>query len=177
MTFGLAVLVSFASTFFLERIASLFFGFVLLLIIILINVVFDAVGTAATAATEPPFHAKAADRVAGASEAVMLIRNADRVANFCGDVVGDVCGTISGAIGAAIALRILLQRPTWEEVVVGVVMSSLIATLTVVGKAAGKTLAITEANDIIFMVGRILAGAKTFLGLKPRRGRKYPRKK
>ena len=164
ITFSLAVIVSIASSFFLENISSLLLGFLLLLVIIFINVIFDAIGTAATAATEPPFHAKAADRVVGANEAVFLVRNADRVANYCGDVVGDVCGTISGAIGATIALRLIIKQPTLDELIISVFMSAVIATITVGGKAVGKTLAVEEANEIIFAVGRILAGLKRAVG-------------
>lgn len=164
LTFFIGILVSLASTFYLQHVTSLMLAFLLLLMIILVNIVFDTIGTAAAAAVEPPFHAKAADRVKGASEAVMLVRNADKVANFCGDVVGDVCGTISGAIGATIAIRLILSQPSFDEVVVSVVMSSVIAALTVAGKAAGKSLAIDEANDIIFTVGRILAWTRISIG-------------
>ncbi len=156
-TFLLAVLVSLTSEFFLRNVTSLILAFLLLLTIVLIGVGFDAIGVAAAAAQEPPFHAKAAEKVRGALEAVQLIRRADRVASFCNDVVGDVCGTISGTIGAAIVLRLLIVQPDWSELLAAVIMSGLIAAATVGGKALGKTFAINQANDIIFAVGRVLA--------------------
>jgi len=165
-TFVLAVLVSLVSAFFLYRISSLLVAFLILTVIVLIGVFFDIVGTASTAAHEPPFHAMAAERVAGASEAVYLIRNADRVANFCNDVVGDVCGTISGAIGATVAWRLLVYWPRWDEMAVSVVMAGLIAALTVGGKAAGKNFALGHANDIIFAVGRLIACLEKLTGRK-----------
>lgn len=157
ITFVLAVAVGLAAEFFLRSITSLILAFFILLVIILIGVVFDAIGVAVAVAQEPPFHAKAADRVRGALEALHLIRRADRVASFCNDVVGDVCGTISGAIGATIALRLLFIQPDWSELVVAVIMTGLIAATTVGAKAASKTVAINQANDIIFGVGRTLA--------------------
>ncbi len=157
ITFVLAIVVGLTAEFFLRSITSLILAFLILLFIILTGVVGDAIGVAVAVAQEPPFHAKAADRVRGAAEALHLIRRADRVASFCGDVVGDVCGTISGAMGATIALRLLFIQPDWNELLVAVVMTALIAAVTVGAKALGKTLAINQANDIMFGVGRILA--------------------
>lgn len=178
-TFILAIIVSLASEFFLRSVTSLLLAFLILLTIILIGVVFDAIGVAAAAAQEPPFHAKAADRIRGASEAVQLVRRADRVSSFCNDVVGDVCGTISGAIGAMIALRLLYIKPTMGEMAVTVVMTGLIAALTVGGKAAGKTFAINQANDIIFRVGQTISWFKRITGwsraIGGKRGKKRTR--
>ena len=65
---------------------------VLLLFIILIGVVFDILGVAATAGEEAPFHAMASNRVRGARHAILLVRHADGVSTFCNDLVGDVVG-------------------------------------------------------------------------------------
>lgn len=165
-TFVLAILVSLVSAFFLYRISSLLVAFLILAIIILIGVLFDIIGTASTAAQEPPFHARAAERIPGATEAVYLIRHADQVANFCNDVVGDVCGTISGAIGATVAWRLLIYWPKWDEMAVSIIMAGLIAGVTVGGKAAGKNFALSHANEIIFVVGRFLAGLEKMTGKK-----------
>lgn len=177
ITFVLAIVVSLVTEYFLRSIISLILAFSILLFIILIGVVFDAIGVAVAVAQEPPFHAKAADRVRGAAEALQLIRRADRVANFCSDVVGDVCGTISGAIGATITLRLLFIRPGWSELVVAVIMTGLIAATTVGGKVIGKTLAINQANDIMFGVGRSLAWWSYLTGWSIMNGDKRGQKK
>lgn len=177
ITFTLAVITSVASVFFLYRITSLLLAFTILMVIILIGVIFDIIGIASTAATEPPFHAKASERVVGAAEAVELVRNADRVAAFCNDVVGDVCGILSGAVGATIALKVLQQKPTWDEMVVTVIMTAIIAALTGGGKAVGKSMAITDANIIVFKVGKILAWVKISIGNNSNQGGKKPSKK
>ena len=154
--FFLAILVTVAAKLLLDYIVSIIISLVLLLIIILVGIIFDVVGVAVAAADETPLHAKCAKKLYGAGHAVKLVRNADKVASFCSDVIGDVCGTISGAVGAIIVLRILLQAPTISEVILSILMTSLIAAITVAGKAFGKYFAIRKATNIIFHTGKIL---------------------
>lgn len=100
------------------------------------------VGVAVTAADEKPFHAMAAKKVPGAGKAIWLLRNADKVASFCNDVVGDICGIISGAASAVIAGQIIAEiAQTGRGNVVQLAMSGLVAGMTVGGKAAGKSIA------------------------------------
>ncbi|NLC38001.1 MAG: hypothetical protein GX779_01885, partial [Clostridia bacterium] len=104
--FFLAIALSFFSQSLLAGITTTLSAFALLIIIILIGIFFDIIGTAVTKASEKFLHAKAARRIFGAKTAIKLVRNAARVANFCNDVVGDISGTLSGAIGAAIVLNL-----------------------------------------------------------------------
>ncbi len=137
-----------------------------MLAIIIIGIVFDVVGTAAAAASEAPLHAKAAKKVFGANEAILLVRNADKVASFCNDVVGDVSGTLSGAIGATIALKIIIYTPTVSDIIIGTLMTSLIAALIVSGKGFGKVFAIKKGTDIIFYTGKFLALLEKYFHIK-----------
>lgn len=155
-TFFCAILIVLGSEMFLDKVTSILLSFIFLVIIILIGVIFDIIGVAAAAATEPPLHAKAAKKLPGAKPAVALIRNADRVASFCSDVIGDIAGTVSGAIGAGIIFRLTTLDPTYNPVALGTVMTASVAALTVFGKAVGKTFAINEANSIIFGVGKLI---------------------
>ena len=68
----------------------------ILLLFIALGILFDIIGVAVTAANPKPFNSMAAHRVKGAKEALYLIRNAEKVASFCNDVVGDICGIVSG---------------------------------------------------------------------------------
>jgi len=132
-------------------------GLMLLLIIILVGILFDIIGVAATVAQEAPLHAKAAHQVFGAKHAVWLVRNAHQVASFCNDVVGDVSGTLSGAIGITLVLK-LFHPPTERELVVGTtLMTACIAALVVGGKAYGKVFAIEQGTNIMFRTGQLLA--------------------
>ena len=98
----------------------------------------------------------AARKVPGAHEAIALLRNAERVSSICNDVVGDICGVVSGSASATIALQILENFEfSWPQVV-SLVMSALVAGLTVAGKAVGKTFAIGSCTSIVTLVGRTL---------------------
>ena len=131
-------------------------AFAILLAIVLIGILFDIVGVAVTSADEKPFHSMAARKVPGAREAINLLRSAERVSSICNDVVGDICGVVSGSASATIAAQILHNFEfTWPRVV-SLVMSALVAGLTVGGKAVGKTFAINSSTAIVYGVGKIL---------------------
>jgi CBS domain containing-hemolysin-like protein len=136
----------------------------LLLIIIMVNIAFDIVGTAATAATEAPLNAMAARKVTGAQEGLHLVKNADKVANFANDVIGDVAGTVAGALGITLMSRALLAWPGTSELWLNILMTASIASLTVAGKAMGKRVAVTQANQVVFLAGRIIAGYRRTIG-------------
>lgn len=130
-------------------------AFLILFVIISIGIVFDILGVAATAANEKPFHGMATKRVPGAKQAIALIRNADKVSNFCNDVIGDICGIISGSTSAIIIARIAISDGVLA-VLFPLITTGLVAGLTIGGKALGKGLAISHANQIVGMVGRFL---------------------
>lgn len=165
ITFSFTFLISYLFQFSLALGISL----IIVLVVILIGILFDILGTAVTAATEAPFHAMAADKVKGSREALYLVRNADRVANICNDVIGDIAGTISGALTAGISLDLWRVLPIFPERLFAAAIIAGVAALTVGGKALGKSHAITHANRIVFFAGEIL-----FLTgfIKPRSARK-----
>lgn len=156
-SFFLAIVLSLVSQSLLTTITSIIPAMVLLLIIILLGIFFDIIGTAVTKATERPFHAKAARKIDGAKEAVLLVKNADKVASFCNDVVGDISGTLSGAIGAAIVVRLVYNGFGSSELLLSTLMTATIAGLTIGGKGLGKNFALREAETIIFKTGQFMA--------------------
>ena len=131
-------------------------AFVILLVIILIGILFDIVGVAVTSADDRPFNAMAARKVPGAKQAIKLLHNAERVSSICNDVIGDICGVVSGSASATIAAQVLHNFEfTWPRIV-SLVMSALVAGLTVGGKAVGKTFAINSSTVIVHSVGKVL---------------------
>lgn len=131
-------------------------AFLILLAIVLIGIIFDIIGMAVASADEKPFHSMAARKVAGAQEAISLLRNAERVSSICNDVVGDICGVVSGSASATIAAQVLQNFDfSWPRLA-SLVMSALVAGLTVGGKAVGKTFAINSCTAIVHSVGRII---------------------
>lgn len=131
-------------------------AFLILLAIVLVGIIFDIIGVAVTSADEKPFHSMAARKVPGALEAISLLRNAERVSSICNDVVGDICGVVSGSASATIAAQVLANMSfSWPQVV-SLVMSALVAGLTVGGKAIGKTFAMNSCTKIVHGVGRVV---------------------
>ena len=131
-------------------------AFLILFIIILLGIVFDVIGVAVTSADEKPFHSMAARKVPGAQEAIKLLRNAERVSSICNDVIGDICGVVSGSAAATIAVQILQNFTFSFPEIVSLVMSALVAGLTVGGKAIGKTFAINSCTSIVYGVGKVI---------------------
>ena len=132
-------------------------SFIILLLIVLIGIIFDIIGVAVTSADESPFHSMAARKVPGAQEAIRLLRNAERVSSICNDVVGDICGVISGTAAATIAAQLLAKFEfSWPQMV-GLLMSALVSSLTVGGKAIGKTFAVNSSTAIVHFAGKVIA--------------------
>ena len=139
-------------------VSTIFVAFIILLLIVLIGILFDVIGVAVTSADEKPFHSMAARKVPGAQESIKLLRNAEKVSSICNDVVGDICGVVSGSASAAIAAQVIdkfaFSWPMW----VSLLMSALVAGLTVGGKAVGKTFAIHSCTGIVELVGKFIWG-------------------
>lgn len=154
-TMLISAVMSFVSTNLLEG-SGLLVSFIILICIILIGIVFDIIGVAVTAADEAPFHSMASRKIPEAVDALRLIRNAERVSSFCNDVIGDICGVISGSASAVIAARVLLLRPDYREAVLNLLMSALVAGLTVGGKAFGKTIAMQSSIQVVRLAARAL---------------------
>lgn len=147
--------ITLASDAIMER-SGMVVAFIILLAIILVGILFDIVGMAVASADEKPFHAMAARKVRGAKECIMLLRSAERVSSICNDVVGDICGVVSGSASAAIAVQIISNFEFGWPDVVSLVMSSLVAALTVGGKAIGKGFAVSSCTDIVYHAGQIV---------------------
>lgn len=148
------------------RKSSVWIAWILLLFVIGISIIFDVIGIAATAATEKPHHAKAANRVPGAKQTVYLLRNADFVANFCNDIIGDVAGTLSGAMAASILVELVRSYPSLgnQEILWNTLLLALVASMTITGKAMGKTFGISEADEIMSKVGAVIAKFEQITG-------------
>lgn len=132
---------------------SLWVAFFVLLGIILLGILFDIVGVAVAAAAEAPFHSLAARNVAGAREGFFFIKHAEKVSSFCNDVIGDIAGIISGAGSAVIASAIGAHFGGAGATVAALLASGIVASLTIGGKALGKTYALSHANQIVYRVG------------------------
>ena len=132
---------------------------ILTVVILLLGVVFDLIGTASTACDIQPFLAMASRKVKGAKVAVKLCQKSDVVSSVCCDIVGDVCGIVSGISSATLVF--FATEPVVDNTkisfLISVLVYAVISTLTITLKAVGKGLAVKQANKIIFGVAKTLS--------------------
>ncbi len=136
---------------------NLIMAFVILSIFVIIGIIFDVIGVAVTSASETPFHSLSSQKKRGAKEAVRLIRNADKVGSFCNDVIGDIAGIISGSATSAIVIMLLSMGYSKSEFLLTVLLTAMVAALTIGGKALGKRFAIEKSSDVVFAVGKLIS--------------------
>ena len=130
---------------------------IVLMSFIVIGVVFDIIALAIATADEKPFHSMAAHGIKSAKYAIKLIRNAEKITNFFSDVIGDIAGIVSGSTGIAIAAGLFLNSEREEHTVAaGLILTGLIAAMTVGGKAFGKGIAINHNTKIVNAVSKIM---------------------
>ena len=154
-TIAISAAISLMSDFIMGK-SSMILAFLILLMIVFIGIIFDIVGMAVATADEKPFHAMASRKVKGAKECISLLRNAERVSSICNDVVGDICGVVSGSASATIAAQVLNNFELSFGSVVPLALSSLVAALTVGGKAVGKSIAVSACTDIVYHAGQVI---------------------
>ena len=135
---------------------SLVLGIIVTLLFILFGILFDIIGVSVTTADEKVFHSMNSRKVKGANIAVKFKKNADKVSNFCCDVIGDVCGIISGASGTAIT-AILVSKFNFNLLFTGIIVAAIIAALTIGGKAIGKSFAINKSNIILYEFAKFVS--------------------
>jgi len=156
LSFGLTMLFGMLSN--LVAVSSSLIGCaVLVLVLMLVNIVFDTVGMAVAASSAKPIVDLVGKNVKGARQALKLVVNADKVSCFCCDVVGDICSILSGAAGAAITLFMIDSVPPAIRVFLAAIVSSFIAAASVFGKAVGKEYAINYSTGIVLFTGKVIA--------------------
>ena len=143
---------------YLMGVTGMVVAILVIVVFVSIAILTDMIGVAVTACSKEPFMAMCSKKVRGAKEGLMLIRNADKVASLCADVLGDVCGILSGAAGASIVARITADFQNVNlTILVASLITALIAGITIFGKALGKRGAIDNCNAIILRVGKFLS--------------------
>lgn len=154
LSFVLSIVMSLLTSIFVES-AGLFVALMALIVLVMLGIITDIIGTAVTSAEDQPFIAMASKRIPGAKQAIKLVRMAEKVSSLLNDVVGDIVGIVSGSAGSVIALSLVKLG------VPGTVASVLIAAFTsafmIGGKAYGKGFAIENSAKIVLQVGKVMA--------------------
>ena len=154
LSFALSIAMSFLTSIFVES-AGLFLALVALIVLVLIGIITDVIGTAVTSAEDQPFIAMASKRIPGAKQALRLIRMAEKVSSLLNDVVGDIVGIVSGSAGSVIALS--LVRLGMPGTVASVLIAAFTSAFMIGGKAYGKGFAIENSAKIVLQVGKVMA--------------------
>lgn len=153
-TLFLSVFVSFITEFTSSK-SNVVVSILMLLLLILISIVFDTIGVAATSCDIAPLLIMSNKKVKGATQAVILVKNAEKVSNICADVIGDMCGIISGSCSAAIVIMFAVNNP--NDYWFSIITSGIVASLTVGGKAFFKKIAIKKSKEVMLFTGRVLS--------------------
>ena len=135
---------------------NIFVAVAILVVVILIGIVFDIIGLAVTVADETPFHSRSTRGYRGSPEAIKLIRNAGKVSSFCNDVIGDIAGVLSGGLAASIGASIYAAHSFVPATVINMLLTALVASVTVGGKAAGKNIAVKHSELIVMRISVIV---------------------
>ena len=135
---------------------SVLFGILLTLAFVFVGILFDIVGVAVTGADEKVFHSMNSRQVKGSKVAVLFKKNADKVSSFCCDVIGDICGIVSGASASAVSVG-LAATFNWNLLLVSLTVAAIVASLTIGGKACGKSFAINKSDVILYEFAKIIS--------------------
>jgi CBS domain containing-hemolysin-like protein len=135
--------------------AHIFISIILVFLFIFLGVLFDIIGLSVTVADVKIFNSMATKKIKGAKLAVKFIKNASKVSSFCNDVIGDICGIISGSTGVSIAF-VISERFNVSLLLITLIITAVIAALTIGGKAIGKSIAINKCNSILYGFVRFL---------------------
>lgn len=132
---------------------------IVIFLLMLITGLCDIVAVAVAYAELAPFNAMASRKIKGARVCIKLVQNSDKVSTIFSDVLGDVCSIISGVIGASLSLVITSAAyfTLFEQVLVMVTVTAVIAATCVAVKALVKIFAIRNSTKIVFVLGKFFS--------------------
>lgn len=150
----ISVLLTLLSSEVLEKL-NLAAAFIILIIFIIINIFFDILAISIATADIKPFLSMSARRLKVGYTGVYLINNAEKMNNIFADVIGDIAGVVSGATGTAIIVKLFTSPDS--EFTANLIITSLIAGLTVGGKALGKSIGIRYSYNFVYGAAKVLS--------------------
>ena len=155
IAFSLSILLSFISEISIKK-STLIISIIVTLLFIFLGILFDIIGVSVTASDESVFHSMSSRKVKASKVAVKFKKNAYKVSSFCCDVVGDICGVVSGASGIAIT-TILVTDYSYNILITTLIVTGIISSLTIGGKALGKSFAINKSNIILYEFSKVVS--------------------
>ncbi len=155
LAFTLSIVFSFLCEIALPKV-DIVVEILLIFLFIFLGVLFDMIGVAVTSADIEPFNSMSSRKVKGAKTAVKLIKRSDKVSSFCNDVIGDICGIISGSAGTIVSVS-LSNTLSFSPLLTTLITTACIASLTIGGKALGKSYAVNKNNLILYKFAKVVA--------------------
>ena len=155
LAFVISIIMTLFSIITLENV-SLFVAILITFLFIILGILFDIIGVAVTSGNEVAFHSMSSRKVKGGKIGVKLMKNTSKVSSVCCDVIGDVCGIVSGTSGVVI-VSLIVKLTDINELLVSLLVTGLISSLTIGGKAFGKGFAVRKSKEIVTFVSRILS--------------------
>lgn len=137
--------------------ASVIIAILIIFLLMFIGVVADMCGVAITSCNIDKFYEKEKRGEKYAKEAIILIKNSDKISVICCDIIGDICSILSGACGASIVYK-LISNGIGEHYVMFVssFVSGLIACLTIFFKSLEKSIAVSKNEAITMFVAKCI---------------------
>lgn len=132
---------------------SIFMSIFIIVFFIIVSVIFDMISVAVTSINQEKLMAYKSVR--GFETALHLCKNTEKVSSFCGDVIGDICGILSGAGGVSLVLNMKIHDPNIYFVITCLI-SSVIAGLTIFGKAIMKNYSVEHCDLVVIKTGQII---------------------
>lgn len=134
----------------------------LLIFMVITSIIFDVIGVSVASCSACAVEGSASVDDETLKVAKTLISNAEKVNNFCADVIGDICGVMSGACGASIVAALSDALGT-NAFLPSILVSAVIASVTVGGKALCKRIAVRNSRNIVlFTAARLCAIVRIF---------------
>ena len=134
---------------------NIFVGVLIILLFIFLGIIFDIIGVAVQSSSEEPFHAMASKKIKGAHTAKRMIKNSAKVSSFCNDVIGDICNIITGSSTIVVSSAIAYKY-SFDYSFTLLIFTSIVASLTIGGKALGKAIAVNNSEKILHTVSKII---------------------
>ena len=155
LAFLISILFSSLSEAIIPNVSALI-AIIIILLFISIGIIFDMVGIAITVADLSTFNSMSTKRVRGSNIAVKLIKNSEKASSFCNDVIGDICGIVSGSAGVSLA-SIIANKYSCGIFIPTLIITAIIAALTIGGKALGKQAAINKSTYILYKFSQVVS--------------------
>ena len=157
LTFFISVILSYISNTTLSA-SNVIIALIIIIIIVFIGILSDMVGVAVISANIKSFHSMAAKKIRGAKIGSELIKNADKVSNITNDVMGDICGIVSGAASVVLSGKLILfTENIYLKIILPLIITAIVASVTIGGKGLGKSIAIRFCDKIIMIVARLIS--------------------